>query len=70
MTTTAPPPATTTAIDFYERALPAIEQLVTMARAWRDRAPADPEAVRAHSECTWLAIRVDLRLARCRQGGC
>jgi hypothetical protein len=39
-------------------------------RDWRDAAPADPEAVRAHSECTWWAIRVDLRLARCRQGGC
>lgn len=67
MTTTTAPPATSEALAFYEHALPRIEALCALARAWRDRAPTDPEAIRAHSECVWRAIRVDLRLNRARR---
>lgn len=63
-TTTAPLPATSEAVAFYSAALPAIEALCDLARSWRDRAPTDPEAIEAHSEFTWLAIRCDLRLGR------
>lgn len=52
------------AVAFYSHALPVIEALCDLARGWRDRAPTDPDAITAHSEMTWLAIRVDLRLHR------
>jgi hypothetical protein len=55
-----------TAAEFYAVALPRIEALCALARTWRDAAPADPEAIAAHSEMTWLALRCDLRLNRHR----
>ena len=63
MTTTATRPAPE-ALAFYTAALPLVERLLAMARAWRDSEPCDSDAIRAHSEMTWLAIRCDLRLTR------
>ena len=56
--------AASEALAFYTAALPQIEALLAMAREWRDRAPTDPEAIRAHGEMFWLACRVDLRLGQ------
>jgi hypothetical protein len=64
MTTTLFRPTDAGARAFYDRALPIVTALCDAARAWRDQAPADPEAIRAHAELTWLAIRLDLRRQR------
>jgi hypothetical protein len=68
MTATTTRPATSEAVGFYGHALPIVEDLCAQARAWRDRAPIDPEAIRAHSDMTWLALRCELRLARATGG--
>lgn len=65
--TTTTPPAASEALVFYTAACPLVERLLAMARRWRDNEPSNPEAIRAHSEFVWLAIRCDLRLARSRQ---
>lgn len=64
--TTTTPPAVSEALVFYTAAGPLVERLLALARAWRDRAPADSEAITAHGEMVWLAIRCDLRLNRYR----
>jgi hypothetical protein len=67
--TATSPPAAPEVLVFYTAAEPLIERLLAMARAWRDRSPTDPEAIRAHSETAWLAIRCDLRRNRYRAPG-
>jgi hypothetical protein len=66
----AAPPVRRETIDFYERARPLVEQLRTMAMAWRETASPEemPAALEAHSEFMWLALRVELRLSRSRRG--
>lgn len=55
------------AATFYEQAQPLAEQLLTMARTWREQAPTDPEAIRAHSDALWLSIRMALRLRHAQE---
>jgi hypothetical protein len=57
-----------TPAQFYGQAGPLVEQLLTMARDWRDAEPANPDAVKAYGEFMWLAIRTDLRRIRMAQG--
>jgi hypothetical protein len=57
-----------TTAEFYAHALPIVEALCDLARTWRERAPTNPEAIRAHADMTWLALRCELRLARATGG--